>query len=244
MPTRRSRAVLTCLLVDIGKYVPTDTIIDLLYRGRGPKSAVNQVHRGVHELRRAGVCIDAEQGSYRLDAHQNTVDIHVFTILCSRAQKSMALGDYDRALKLYEQALGIWRGPAFGEFEDMFPYLSGSVWEEYRTVALEGQMEAKLALERYREVIPELTLFQVEHPYRESVTYLLMLALYRSGRGPEALQFYDRYLERISEALGTDPGPQLAGLHLQILRQDAALLPAGHRSSPVSPIGWDEGSQD
>ena len=94
-------------------------------------------------------------------------------------------------------------------------------------VALELLIEAKLALGRHAEVIAELETLTREHPYRERLRGLLMLALYRSDRQAEALQAYQDARRQLVAELGIEPGEQLRDLERAILAQDPALsLPA------------------
>ena len=99
--------------------------------------------------------------------------------------------------------------------------------DELKGVALELLIEAKLALGRHAEVVAELETLTREHPYRERLRGLLMLALYRSDRQAEALQAYQDARRQLVAELGIEPGEQLRDLERAILAQDPALsLPA------------------
>src|ERR687892_702803 len=62
-----------------------------------------------------------------------------------------------------------------------------------------------------------------EHPLRERLHGLRMLALYRAGRQAEALEAYGAARAALVEQVGAEPGPDLRRLHEAILRQDPAL---------------------
>ena len=64
----------------------------------------------------------------------------------------------------------------------------------------------------------ELTGLVDEHPPRERLRELLMLALYRSGRQADALHSYQRVRALLARDVGIEPGPGLRTLHQQILR--------------------------
>src|SRR5262249_60815867 len=102
---------------------------------------------------------------------------------------------------------------------------------------------------RHADVAGEVETLGAEHPLRESLTRLLMLALYRSGRQAEALRAYQEMRHRLVEDLGIEPGESLQLLQRAILQHDPALdLPAaarvgdrdgGHLDAgpPGSPVG-------
>ena len=58
---------------------------------------------------------------------------------------------------------------------------------------------------RHSEVIAELDALTVEHPFRESLRGLHMLALYRSGRQAEALRAFGRTRESLVKGWGSIP---------------------------------------
>ena len=78
-----------------------------------------------------------------------------------------------------------------------------------------------------------------EHPLRERLWELLILALYRSGRQAEALRAYAEVRDHLVDELGLDPGPALRELQTRILAQDPSLAPASAlaRPAPVPAAG-------
>ncbi len=89
--------------------------------------------------------------------------------------------------------------------------------------AVESRIEADLAVGNHGGVIGELETLVREHPYRERLRALQMLALYRSGRQAEALRAYQRARTLLGEELGIDPSPELRDLEQRILEQDPGL---------------------
>ena len=57
--------------------------------------------------------------------------------------------------------------------------------------------------------MPELRDLAAEHPLRERLRELLMLALYRCGRQVEALEVYRCPREELVQAFGVEPRPEL-----------------------------------
>jgi class 3 adenylate cyclase len=88
---------------------------------------------------------------------------------------------------------------------------------------VEDRLEAELAVGGHGEAVAELEGLSLEHPLRERLRWLHMLALYRSGRQAEALRAYERTRDFLAEELGIDPSPALKDLHRRILQQDPEL---------------------
>ncbi len=94
---------------------------------------------------------------------------------------------------------------------------------ELRLQAAETCAEAELQLGRQAEVLTELQRLAAEHPLREHLQALLMLALYRCGRQAEALTAYHQARTVLIDDLGIEPAAELRDLQRQILTSDPAL---------------------
>jgi DNA-binding SARP family transcriptional activator len=101
-------------------------------------------------------------------------------------------------------------------------------------VAIETRVEADLVLGRRGELVAELEALCREHPLRERLWELLMLALYRAGRQAEALPAYTEARDRLVGELGIDPGPALRELEGRILAPDPSAARCGTGSAPTS----------
>ena len=73
------------------------------------------------------------------------------------------------------------------------------------------------------DALPALEAFTVDHPLREEPHVLLMQALYRAGRAPEALEVQRRFRALLRDELGIDPSSKVDRVTQQILGQDPAL---------------------
>ena len=156
--------------------------------------------------------------------------------------------DADGAASMLRAALAMWRGHPYADVE-AHGVLDGESTRlsEVRLAALEARIEADLDAGRHREVIAELEALTVEHPWRENLRAMHMLALYRSGRQTEALRAFGRTRVALAEGLGIDPSPELKDLEHRILVQDRSLLvstgPAVQRRAVVvadldDAAGW------
>jgi hypothetical protein len=87
------------------------------------------------------------------------------------------------------------------------------------------------ALLELPELVAELEGLLAASPTRETLVALLMRALAADGRRGTALQVYERTRERLADQLGADPSPQLAALHMSLLRADGRHVPLPPRPS-------------
>ena len=128
------------------------------------------------------------------------------------------------------EALRLRRGEPLAEFAYAgFADAERAHLAELTLVAIETRAEADLALGRHGELVGELEALCREHPLRERLWELLMLALYRAGRQAEALGAYTEARDRLVGELGIDPGPALRELEARILPAGRARLV--HRKS-------------
>ncbi|MEW1866462.1 BTAD domain-containing putative transcriptional regulator [Streptomyces sp. NPDC088194] len=231
----RRRAVLALLALDAGRVVGADRLISGLYGVDVPAGAANAVQSQISRLRQVlPVAVEGHPSGYRLAAEPDQVDAYRFERLARRGREALAAGQPDVAAGRLRDALGLWRGPALADVGDApFVVAQAARWEELRLGAVEDRVDAELALGRHREVVAELGELVAAHPLRERLRGQLMRALYGSGRQAEALAAYDVARRELADSLGADPGPELAAVHLAVLRGDPALMP--DRSLDLSP---------
>ncbi|MBT2230265.1 BTAD domain-containing putative transcriptional regulator [Nonomuraea sp. NEAU-A123] len=241
IPGLKVRALLADLLVDEGRPVSSDRLVDDLWAGEPPGNSVGALQVRVSQLRRA--LEDAEPGGknlvisrapgYLLKAAEGTVDAARFAELLARAET--AESPRTKA-ELLSDALALWRGPAFADFADE-EYTRSAILrlEEQRLSALEQQAEARLELGEHGLLVGELGDLVDRHPLRERLRAVHMRALYRAGRQSEALVSYADLRERLAEELGLDPAPELVALHQAILGQDPALSSPAPRPATNLP---------
>ena len=245
--TRRSlggpkqRLVLALLLAEPNRVVSVDRLIDGLWGDDAPESARHTVQSYVSELRKGvGPVIESVGAGYRIRVDRHSLDTLDFE---ARIADGRALAETDPAAgaDALEDALGLWRGVPF---EDLGPQpvlqAESARLEELRHVAIELSMQARLAAGQHIEVVAELDRLTREHPYREELRALHMVALYRSGRQAEALRAYRITREVLSEDLGIVPSPKLRRLEEQILLQDPDLDPPPGTSTSAASDRWVE----
>jgi DNA-binding SARP family transcriptional activator len=223
---QRQRALLAALLLDAGRVVATERLVDLLYGEEAPKTATTSLQNSISRLRRevGADVLETQAPGYVLRVDPAQVDAHRFEVLLRDARRA----DPGERRKLLERALSLWRGPPLAEFTfEQFAQSEIRRLEELRLVALEERIEVDLELGRHADVVGELEGLVQEHPLRETLRRQLMLALYRSGRQAEALDAYQVARTRLVDELGIEPSPALREVQAEMLRQEAGVAAPG-----------------
>lgn len=239
----RHREVLAALVVDVGRVVPTETLIERVWgEGRGGSTA--NLHAVISRLRarlrEAGddATIETLATGYRLDA-PDAVDAERFQRLCQEARRT---SDAAVARTLVDEALELWRDRPYADVPHPFADAEAARLDGLRLAAEEQAAELDLAEARHERVLERLPALVAEHPMRESLRGLLMLALFQAGRQAEALDVYADARRVLADELGLDPGPELQAVHQRILEQDPTLggTPRIVDPEPVSSSsgGW------
>jgi DNA-binding SARP family transcriptional activator len=223
LPPGKPSALLARLLLDAGRVVSVDSLVDALWAEPVPPSAYKVVQVYVSQLRKAlGVrAIETRAPGYVVRAAREEVDLGRFEALTEAARTA---GEAARRRELLRRALDLWRGPALAEFAAApFARAAAQRLAELRLSALEQRLEADLELGEHARVIAELEALVDHEPLREQPRRQLMLALYRSGRQADALARFREGRRALVEQLGIEPGPALQELERAILRHDPAL---------------------
>lgn len=155
------------------------------------------------------------------------LDLTVFERLCAEAAAARTNGGKQEAHRLLTEALGLFSGRPLTGIPGPYADTQRLRLAERQVAAAEDLCAAALAIGQHAEIVGELNNLTTEHPLRERLRELLMLALYRCGRQAEALGVYTDTRKLLIEELGVEPGVGLSTMHTRILAADPALaLPA------------------
>jgi len=226
----RTRAVLALLLINANRTVPAEQLADQLWPELAADRAAANLQVRLSELRRALRSVGESQRlqtrppGYIFRVAPDELDVLRFERLVSAGRDALANGDAELAVRILDQSLALWRGPALADIKEVQSASSEqSRLEEERLGALESRIDAQLACGRHRETVAELETLTTNHPLREWFWHQRLLALYRSGRQAEALRAYRELRSTLIDQLGIEPGSELRELETQILRQDLTL---------------------
>lgn len=231
---RKPQILLAALLVNAGKVVPTDLLMDALWDSTPPPSARNLVQVYVSAIRKA-IAAGASSGSghativtrhpgYLLAIEERQLDSKRFESGVNEARRALAEGQVRRGVDRFRKALGLWRGAAFVDFAyASFVQAEAARLESMRLHSIEDRIDAELSLGLHNDVLAELEGLVVRHPLRERLRAQLMLALYRCGRQADALGVYREGTRILAESLGVAPSSELEELEMAIILRDRSL---------------------
>ncbi|MFD5805137.1 MULTISPECIES: AfsR/SARP family transcriptional regulator [unclassified Streptomyces] len=239
----QQRALLAALLLREGRTATAAELIDALWGEEPPSQALAAVRTYASRLRKIldpGVLV-SESGGYAVRGlAEGALDLAAAQDLAVDAEKARSAGDLCHARDTLRRALALWDGEVLAGVPGPYAEAQRVRLEEWRLQLLETCLDMDLEQGCHAEAVSELTALTAEHPLRERLRELLMLALYRSGRQAEALAVYADTRRLLADELGVDPRPGLQELQQRILQADPGLAepsaPAAETvSSPVRP---------
>lgn len=231
---RKQRLALALLLMNPGRVVSSDRLIEALWGEEPPDRAMATLQVHISNLRRAlaggAPAIITQAPGYVLPTSAVNLDLLRFEELVALGQDRAAKHQPDEAHDLFATALDLWRGAALADLESE-PYADSvrTFLEERRLGVEEDLIRVMLDLGRDRQALSRAEALLDGQPLRESLWEMSILALYRLGRQADALAAYRRCRGGLMDELGIDPMPRLRTLEQLILNQDESL--------ELSPVG-------
>ena len=226
----REQKALAALALAAPQVVTADRLAQILWDESIPATAKAQVHNTIARLRRhlteqtGEPDLIARSGpGYVLRLRDDECDASLFATRERLGNALVERGQLAEALTTLRTALELWRGPALDGLACPALAVQARRLDEQHLACLERRIDLDLALGRHSDVLGELAGLVAEHPLRERLVELQMLALYRCGRRLEALELFHATRDALIEQTGLDPRPELADLHRAILAGEAWL---------------------
>ncbi|GAA1358489.1 AfsR/SARP family transcriptional regulator [Streptomyces beijiangensis] len=239
-PAKRS-SLLAMLLLRPNTAVKVEQLTAALWEDRPPTHSKTVLQGHVSRLRALlaehgaeayGIELATQGSAYILRMPESLVDAHRFEELVALARVQRQPAD---AVQMLREALSFWQGPALtGTVQSRPLEAAANGLEELRLASVEALAAAYGQLGEHARAAAVLRTEAVTHPLRESLAAALMLALGRSGRQSDAMDWYHRTRRLLADELGVDPGETLSEAYATILR---ATEPAPEkRPAPATEI--------
>ncbi|AXG78391.1 AfsR/SARP family transcriptional regulator [Streptomyces paludis] len=234
--SEKTRSLLALLAQQPNEYLSDAFVIDRIWEEELPVRPRDALYTCASRLRHAfgegthhlpGEVVRRSRGGYLLNVPPHTIDLHRFRSLARSARDAVRRGSRgattEEALSLLDDALALWRGTPMSDLQSSWSARARLTLEQELLSARIDRAQLAMRLGRQRETVPALYELAEEHPLDETVTALLMEALYRSGRQNESLACFTTIHHRLVLELGDGPGFALHELHGRILRRDPTL---------------------
>lgn len=230
----RGAAMLALLTVNVNQRVSVDALMEAAWGDHVSPGAASTLVSHIWRLRQllepgrdrrqAPTVLVNDSDGYRLVGGPSTVDSLLFAEASVEVRDLLAAGHAEAAVRRADAALALWRGRPYGALADAeWAQSSVARLEELRGQLQERRVEGLLASGAVDTALSDLSPLIAAAPFTEPLRILQMEALYRSGRGEEALQAYQEARRILVDDVGIDPGPELQEMHQRILRRDPTL---------------------
>lgn len=224
-PGRQQRMIIG-LLAAKGHSISRESLISWIWDElpQRPRQALDRLMWAVRKhLTSAGlpnVLFADGDGLCRLEVAPDSVDVHRFDALVSRARNT---GDEAHRAEMFREALEMFYGiPLEG--------LSTTQIDGYRTTLLGKRSvvqieyaKTEIRLGRHARLAAELRPLTRADPKDEQMAALCMVAQYYTGSRAEALETFQNTRRALRDELGADVSKELGDLHHRMLNQDPTL---------------------
>nr|WP_225953310.1 BTAD domain-containing putative transcriptional regulator [Kibdelosporangium phytohabitans] len=214
----RRQAVLAVLLIDAGRTVDVDVLVDRVWGEAPPKHVRRSLQAHITRIRRAleqadpdGAQVVRDSGGYRITIRPQQVDVFRFR---------SAFQDHPTDAAALRAALLLWQGEPLAGLRGPWVERTRTALRHEYVAAVVAWAEAEIRGGNPLATIARLTELADEHPLQEMAAAALMRALYAVGRGADALARYERIRLALRDELGADPGPELVAVHQAVLHHD------------------------
>jgi DNA-binding SARP family transcriptional activator len=237
VPGRLGRALLAYLIVNRGRPVRRDELIDAIWHDQLPAAPEASLSSLLSGVRRA-LGHEALSGRTVLTITLPAdawIDLEVARDMARVADAAFVEGRHAEALAQAQVGLDVTSGPLLTE-------LAGPWVEELRAEAvqvrcdqLETAARAALAIGGHELGTAERLARALIHlePYRESGYALLMEVLAVGGNVAEALRVFEDLRRLLRDELGVPPAPAVTALHDKLLREGQTPMP--HARPALAP---------
>jgi DNA-binding SARP family transcriptional activator len=229
----KTQQTLVLLLLRANRVVPTSSLVEELWEGNPPASAVTTAQTYISQIRKVlrlhartsddGAKLITRSPGYLLTLREGQLDLHTFTRLFEQGRTLFDQGHIEGGAEQLRRAGAIWRGPEPIPEVPRGALLQAhlALLEEERIRSLALRIQADMALQRYHDLIGELRSLVVAYPLNEWMHMQLITALHAVGRRGEALEACMKLRHILQSELGVDLSLEVRQLQQRILMNEA-----------------------
>lgn len=224
----KARQLLQLLLVERGRMLPRDRIMDMLWPGLESEAAANNLRVTLSRLTKAiepnrpegapTYYVSQQGDTYGFNVESDhTYDAAEFTEAVEQGRNAQQRGRRDEAVGHYRRAIALYGGPFLPDclYEDW------SVVERERLGLLFTEVSLRLGRMLLEDGLPHeaigLAWRVIEHDKAQEEAYqLLMRAYSKLGERTTALRIYTRCVAALEAELGVEPLPETIALYEEI----------------------------
>ncbi|MFD7014592.1 BTAD domain-containing putative transcriptional regulator [Streptomyces sp. NPDC059928] len=224
----KQRAILASLLLRDGGQATISELVADVWGEEAPSSAVGSIRTYIFRLRKVAkesglFRIQSTSGGYSLVTAPETIDLNMFKRCVYLAREARRNGDHAKSASFFAEGLALWAGPPLAGIPGPRAEAQRHLLGELRLTALEERLASDIERGLYAESVAELSALVAEHPLRERLCELLMIALYGAGRPSEALNAFHEVGHLLRKELGISPSASLQAVQQRILSDDLPL---------------------
>jgi LuxR family maltose regulon positive regulatory protein len=204
-------------LLDQGKPVSRDTIVEALWPGRDigeGEAAFRRARHFLKELLRRP-CMEQIDGHWQLTM-DCWVDVREFEHQVDAAEELATLGDLNGAAHRFRQALLLWGGDYLEDLFSDWAILRRDALRRRYLSCLEQLAETEMQLGQYERAGQLYYQILDLEPLRETAFRGLMRYFAVRGEYGEAISVYQRCMRTLADDLGSAPAPQTNELYQAI----------------------------
>ncbi len=240
--TRQVRKLFKYLVLERGRKVPREQLMEFLWPEVDPRSATASLRVTLSRLRQALAPEGDHEGLQAVMTERDlvwlnpevlaAVDVFEFTGLIEKARAGAEAGDWTAARQALEGAVALYRGDLLAE--DIYEDWTASERERLQLLYLDALLslaqlyrrvdQGATAAQRARELLRRAL---AVNPCREDVVRELMDLHLATGQTDEALRVFVKYRDLLQEEYGVGPGPEVLKLAGRAGYREAGRRPSG-----------------
>ena len=221
--------MLGLLVLARGRPLRRSELVDALWEGEPPPSAINIIQTHIKHLRRVldpdrhayahSRSIPTVGSGYALRVPPDQVDVERFHDLVRLAEEASQSGQQERAAAALAEALRLWQGPPLSDLPAFAAHPAVLALVGARREAVLAYARAMIAIGHAAAALPVVVEAAAAQPLDETIAAALVRVYTAAGQRAKAFAVYDTTRRMLVTELGVDPGPDLAAAHTTLVRQ-------------------------